>query len=209
MGSRRILVLFAHPTPRRSEVVRPLAERAGAHRAVTLVDLYAEYPDYRIDVDREQARLREHQVILFLFPLFWYSTPSLLKEWQDLVLEYGFAYGSGGRALEGKYFLCALSAGGPASAYSASGYNHYPLWELLRPLEQTARLCHLHYLPPFALFGARTALEEGRLGHHLLLFNTLLDALADDNLQPWMQAHAGTSNTLLAAPAAESAESPQ
>ncbi len=92
--SRRILVLFAHPALERSEANRPLAEAAQRLDGVTLVDLYAEYPDFGIDVDREQTRLREHDVIIFMYPLYWYSTPALLKEWQDLVLEYGFAYGS-------------------------------------------------------------------------------------------------------------------
>ena len=51
---------------------------------VTFVDLYAEYPRFEIDVDREQARLLAHDVIVFQNPLFWYSTPAILKEWQDL-----------------------------------------------------------------------------------------------------------------------------
>lgn len=208
MDGRRILALCAHPSPQRSEITRPLAQRARAHPAVTLVDLYGEYPDYRIDVDREQQRLREHEVLLFLFPLYWYSTPAILKEWQDLVLEYGFAYGSEGRALAGKFFICALSAGGPEAAYRAGGYNHYRLRELLRPLEQTARLCHLHYLPPFALFGARTALRDGRLEGHLARFEALLRILATGDLLPWAGRDADTCNALLPADTAPSTESP-
>ena len=37
-----------------------------------------------------------HDVVIFQFPLFWYSTPPILKQWQDIVLEYGWAYGEGG-----------------------------------------------------------------------------------------------------------------
>lgn len=178
MGSRRLLVLFAHPSANRSEINSHLARVARSHAAVSFVDLYGEYPDYRIDIDREQRRLREHDVIVFLFPLFWYSTPALLKEWQDLVLEHGFAYGEEGTALQGKYFLCACTAGGPEAAYQAGGYNNYSLQELLRPLEQTAALCQMHYLPPFALFGSRTAVEEGRREAHVQAFAGLLDQLS-------------------------------
>ncbi len=134
---------------------------------VTVVDLYAEYPDLCIDINREQQRLREHDIIVFMFPLYWYSTPSILKEWQDLVLEYGFAYGSDGTALHGKRLLCAISAGGGEDAYRHQGYNHYSIRELLRPIEQTATLCGLTYLPPYALFGSRTAFEAGRLQTHI------------------------------------------
>ena len=181
-GQRRILVLFAHPSLDRSEVNQPMADRAAQVPGVTLVDLYAEYPAFDIDVEREQKRLIEHDVIVFLHPLYWYSTPALLKEWQDLVLEYGFAYGPGGTSLQGKLFFSALSAGGSAAAYCAEGHNHFTIRELMAPLEQTANLCNMVYLPPFALFGARTAVEQGRLGHHLTDWVRLLEALRDDRV---------------------------
>jgi len=179
---RRILVLFAHPSAERSEVNLPLARAAARVEGVTLVDLYSEYPTLDIDVDREQARLRAHSVIIFLHPLYWYSTPSILKEWQDLVLEHGFAYGTDGTALRGKVFLDALSAGGPESAYCATGCHHFTIRELLRPLEQTAILCGMIFLPPFALFGARAAAEAGRLDVHIADWVRLLEALRDDRL---------------------------
>ncbi len=180
--TRSIQVLYAHPSPRRSEVNAPLAAAAAAVDGVTVKDLYAEYPDFHIDVDREQADLRAHDVLVFLHPLYWYSTPAILKEWQDLVLEHGFAYGSGGTALHGKIFFTALTAGGPESAYCAVGYNHYTIGELLQPLEQTASLCGMTWLPPFALFAARRAVEEGRLDRHVAGWVRLLEALRDDRL---------------------------
>ena len=179
---RKILVLFAHPSPYRSEVNRPMARAAAGLEGVTLVDLYAEYPDLLIDVDREQSRLREHDVVVFQHPLYWYSTPAILKEWQDLVLEYGFAYGAEGTALHGKTLLSALSAGGLEDAYCTDGYNHFTINELLQPLEQTARLCGMTWLPPFALFGSRVAIEEGRLDEHIAKWRQLLEALRDERL---------------------------
>ncbi|MEZ5583516.1 MAG: NAD(P)H-dependent oxidoreductase [Candidatus Competibacteraceae bacterium] len=179
---RRILVLFAHPSLERSEVNRPLAEATSRINGVTLIDLYAEYPTFAIDVDREQARLCNHEVIIFMHPLYWYSTPAILKEWQDLVLEHGFAYGPGGTALHGKIFLTALTAGGPEAAYCAAGYNHFTIRELLQPLEQTAILCGMVYLPPFALFSARTAVEEQRVACHIADWVRVLEALRDDQL---------------------------
>ena len=177
---RKILILFAHPSLDRSEVNRPMADAAGEIDDVTLVDLYAEYPDFQIDIDREQQRLLDHDVIIFLHPLYWYSTPAILKEWQDLVLEHGFAYGTDGTALHGKICLNAITAGGLKEAYCAEGFNHFTLRELLQPLEQMANLCGMIYLPAFALFGSRTAIEEGRLQTHLNDWLRLLSALRDD-----------------------------
>lgn len=77
--SKKVLVLFAHPAPGRSEVNVPLFNEAKLNKHVTAVDLYAQYPDFNIDIEREQQRLVDHDVIVFLFPLYWYSTPSILK----------------------------------------------------------------------------------------------------------------------------------
>ena len=178
----RVLILFAHPSQHRSEVNRPMLEATREAGHCTVVDLYAEYPDYCIDIEREQARLREHDVIAFMFPLYWYSTPAILKEWQDLVLEYGFAYGHDGRELHGKRLLCAVTAGGIEEAYRESGYNHYSIRELLRPIEQTATLCGMTYLPPYALFGARTALEDGRVDEHIERWQRVIDCLRDERI---------------------------
>ena len=179
---RRILILFAHPSLEHSEVNRPLAQASKEIDGVTLVDLYAEYPDLFIDVDREQARLLTHDVIIFMHPLYWYSTPAMLKEWQDLVLEHGFSYGSKGTALYGKIFLNALTAGGAEAGYSTEGHYHFAIRDLLRPLEQMALLCGMVYLPPFTLFGARTAVEEGRIEKHIADWVRLLEAIRDDRL---------------------------
>ena len=183
-ASRRVLILFAHPSLDRSEINCELLNASQHREHVTVVDLYAEYPSFRIDVDREQQRLLDHDVIVFMFPLYWYSTPAILKEWQDLVLEYGFAYGAEGTALHDKWFLCALTAGGRADAYREQGFNHYTIRELMRPLEQTAVLCGMAFLPPFTLFGARSALEEGRLGEHVANWEQALSLLVSGELTP-------------------------
>ena len=180
--TRRVLLLFAHPSLDRSEVNIELLRASRQVEDVTVVDLYGEYPDYRIDIEREQQRLLEHDAVVFMFPLYWYSTPALLKEWQDLVLEYGFAYGTEGTALQGKTFLCAITAGGSEKAYRADGYNHFTLRQLLTPLEQTATLTGMRYLAPFALFGSRTALEEGRVADHVTDWVRVLTALRDGSI---------------------------
>jgi len=178
----KVLVLFAHPAQARSEVNIPLFADAKKNEHVTAVDLYAEYPDFNIDIEREQQRLRNHDVIVFLYPLYWYSTPSILKEWQDLVLEYGFAYGHGGTALKNKVFLCAITAGGKEEAYQSDGFNHFTIRQLLQPLEQMASITNMTYLAPFALFGSRTAQEEHRINTHRQKWRTLLEKLVTNSL---------------------------
>lgn len=79
MSKNRVLVLFAHPSQHRSEANKPLFEQAKRIDGVTCVDLYAEYPTFKINIDREQKRLLDHDIIIFQFPLYWYSTPAILK----------------------------------------------------------------------------------------------------------------------------------
>lgn len=182
MSENKVLVLYAHPSPQRSEVNQHLFKAAKKVEGVTVIDLYHEYPTYHINIDKEQQRLVDHDVIIFQFPLYWYSTPAILKEWQDLVLEYGFAYGHEGTALHGKKFLCSLSAGGKADAYQTDGYNHFTIRELLHPLEQMATLTGMQYLAPFALFGARTAQEDGRVKSHVGNWSSLLTKLVANEI---------------------------
>ncbi len=179
---KRVLVLFAHPRIDRSEVNAVLAEAARGIDGVTVVDLYAEYPTFEIDVDREQQRLLDHAVIVFQHPVYWYSCPALLKEWQDLVLEYGFAYGEGGTALEGKILLNAVSAGARREVYCRDGGYSYELRDFFVPFEQTAHLCRMRYLPPFAIYASGHAVDEDRLGDHVRDYRTLLEALVHDRL---------------------------
>lgn len=180
----RVLVLFAHPAQRHSRINRAMAEAAQSVKDVTFVDLYARYPRFKIDIDAEQAQLLEHDVIVLQFPIYWYSTPSILKEWQDLVLEFGFAYGPGGDSLAGKWLLPVVSLGGAEGAYQESGHNRFPLPTLLSPLMATAHLCQMRYLPPLPLFAAHKAREDGRGDAHVEVYTRLLEALRDGRLEP-------------------------
>lgn len=174
---QKVLILFAHPRTDRSEVNTVLAEAARELEGVTVVDLYAEYPTFEIDVELEQQRLIDHDVIIFQHPVYWYSSPALLKEWQDLVLEYGFAYGEGKTALDGKVLLNAVSAGARREVYCRNGGYGYELREFFAPFEQTAHLCRMRYLPPFVLYAAGHAVDENRLGDHIADYRLLLSAL--------------------------------
>ncbi|WP_205756055.1 NAD(P)H-dependent oxidoreductase [Labrenzia sp. 011] len=176
----RLIVYYAHPGQRFSRANAAMAKAARSVDRITFVDLYAEYPRHDIDVDREQQRLLDHDVILFQFPLYWYSTPSLLKEWQDLVLQHGFAFGHKGDRLAGKRMMLAVTAGGADDAYTAEGYQNFPLRVFLAPLEQTARLCGMSFTAPYVLYGALGATETDEIPRHSKGFADLLTAIRDD-----------------------------
>jgi len=179
---RRILILFAHPVLERSRVNRRLLAVAREISGVTIHDLYEAYPTLDIDTKREQRLLLDHDVIIFQHPFYWYSAPAILKEWQDLVLEHGWAYGNGGTRLRGKIALNAISTGGPESAYHRAGYNRYTIRELLAPWDQTAHLCGMRYLAPFTVHAALKVVGDEDTGECRLAYHTLLEALRDERL---------------------------
>lgn len=149
---------------------------------MTIHDLYEMYPNFHIDVKFEQDLLLAHDIIVFHHPFYWYSSPAILKEWQDLVLEYGFAYGQGGIALHGKKFLTAITTGGGEQAYCRRGYNRFTVRELLAPFEQTAQLCGIEYLPPFIVYGTHKLREQHQIAKHAEDYRTAIVALRDDTI---------------------------
>lgn len=152
----KTLVIAAHPNMEGSTInstwVKRLRQEEGE---ITVHDLYAAYPDGKIDIEREQQLLLQHDRIVFQFPFYWYSSPALLKEWQDVVLAYGWAYGSQGTNLHGKEFMLAISTGGPEAAYQAGGYNQYSMSELTKPFQAMANLTGMRFLPTFTVQGVR------------------------------------------------------
>ena len=182
MPSRRLLILFAHPALHKSRVNQLLLSSVQSLPGVTVNDLYESYPNFHVNVAREQALLLEHDVIIFQHPFYWYSSPAILKQWQDLVLEYGFAYGKNGTQLQGKLVLTAISTGGPSSAYQRGGYNYFTVRELLAPFEQTVRLCGMTYLPPFVVPGVLWMQDQEELSTYGSVYRRALEALRDNAL---------------------------
>jgi len=150
---KNVYHIFAHPNLEKSRINKEVLKAFEGKKGVETRMLYQSYPDWKIDTDREKTCLLKADIIVVQTPFYWYSTPGLFKEWEDRVLEYGFAYGEGGDKLKGKKFQIVLSTFGPMEAYQHEGYNHFTIEELLRPLEQTANLCQLEFLKPLVLNG--------------------------------------------------------
>lgn len=136
-----VVIIFAHPSPKRSKLNLPLIDAAKSLDHVAVRDLYELYPNLHIDTQMEQDAARQAETIVFQFPIHWFSAPAILKEWQDSVLTSSFAYGNGERALVDKRFMLVASSGGSASSYSQKGRHGASLASYLAPFEQTARFC--------------------------------------------------------------------
>lgn len=185
----KVLVQLAHPMLEKSRVHAKMLFAIKKIPGVTINDLYEHYPDFDIDVKREQALLLSHDIIIFQHPFYWYSTPAIIKQWFDLVLEHGWAYGKNGHQLTGKWVCSALSCGGTEQAYQDGGRNRLTIRQFLAPVEQTVLLCQMKYLPPFVVYGTHK-LESDDINLHAKAYGKLLIALTEEtmNLTAW---HAG------------------
>jgi glutathione-regulated potassium-efflux system ancillary protein KefG len=175
----KVLILFAHPALEKSRVNKRLMLNFKSTYNITINDLYEEYYDFNIDVEREKKLLVEHDIIIFHHPFFWYSTPALLKQWEDLVLEHGWAYGSKGTALVGKKLMNIITTGGSSQAYTKESINQHTIREFLLPIEQTAKLCGMIYLPPYLIQGTHR-LTEKEIEDHAKNYNQLLKNFSED-----------------------------
>ncbi len=186
---KKILILFAHPRFEKSRTNQALLSGLKDLDFITIHDLYEQYPDFNIDVAREQALLREHQVLIWHSPFFLYGAPAMIKQWSDLVLEHGWAHGEGGQNLEGKLIFNTVTTGGTRASYAHDGFNRCTIAELLRPWEQVADLCGMHWLPPFVVQGTYR-LTDGMLADYAEQYRRGLLALAQSPSLEAVREHA-------------------
>lgn len=159
--ANKILIIFAHPLFEKSNANAALVKHIPDSANITFHDLYQEYPEFDVDMKREQELLLLHDIIIWHHPMYWYSCPPLLKQWIDIVLEHGWAYGREGKALAGKKLLQVITTGGRKENYCAQGRDRFTIQQLLEPFCQTARVCNLTYLPPFVVHGTHSMDEQG------------------------------------------------
>ncbi|PHR86194.1 MAG: NAD(P)H oxidoreductase [Moritella sp.] len=177
----KILVLFAHPALQKSIAHKSLFNEIQNIEGITCHDLYDTYPDSFIDIKHEQTLLLNHDIIVLQFPLYWYSCPAILKEWQDLVLEHGFAYGEHGDKLVGKKIMLAISTGGSMNSYSTAGYNEHDISQFLLPFSQMSKLCNLEYLTPFVVHDIHKRHDPARIARKAKEYRQLLLTLQQQN----------------------------
>lgn len=109
-------------------------------------DLLSElYPDYKIDVEKEQEKLQKADIIVLQYPIFWYSMPSLLERWMEEVFQHGFSHGTTGDKLKGKKLIISFTTGAPEEAYTKEGRMGYTIEEFLNPIKATCKQCQMVY----------------------------------------------------------------
>ena len=153
----KVLLVLSHPSFDKS-----LANKAVVDKLKTLIPnmeidhIDKLYPDYKIDVKKEQEKLKKADSIILQFPMFWYQAPSMMRKWFEDVLAHGFAYGAQGTALKGKKLIISWTMGAPDDVYKEklSGEN------LATGFGALAKLCNMVYVGEFHTAGVMYFIKD-------------------------------------------------
>ena len=122
-----------------------------AQEAATANDGYAP------DVADQIARLQAADLLITVFPFWWFSPPALMKGWFDRVFANGVAYGHNpydDGPHKGTRALAAVAVGGDEAMYGPEGRSG-DIRALLNPvLHGTFAYCAMDVLDPFLVFEA-------------------------------------------------------
>ena len=137
----KTLMILAHPKIEESIGNRIISELTNKSDNVEVRHLNTLYPDFKINIKAEQEALLKADCIIFQYPLFWYSTPAILKEWIDQVFHYGFAFGKDGYLLKEKKVIVSVTIGSDKKDYPKEVVD-----KILFPIQGLASYCRMNYI---------------------------------------------------------------
>ena len=107
-------------------------------------------------------------LLIFNFPLWWFSVPAILKGWIDRVFAFGFSYGGefgvydNGRFKE-KKGLCCITTGGPENIYKKDAVHKTDQESLMHHIQHnTFYFNGIQPVDPYIVFGAARLSNEER-----------------------------------------------
>jgi len=121
-------------------------------------------------ISDEQEKFKQADIIIFQFPVFWFSVPGCLKTYLDEVYEHGVfftgsdRYGSGG-LLQGKHYLLSTSWNAPEDVFTTkdSFFDGRAMDEVLLGMHKTQQYVGMS---PMMSFGTFDVVSNPQLDHH-------------------------------------------
>lgn len=138
----KTLVLIFYPLLSQTQINRRFADSIELQPKTTVRRLYDIYNRGTIDVLKERTLLEQADRIIFQFPLLWYSSPSLLIEWQEEVFTSNWVFGQKDRRLKGRELLLVVTN------EQEKNHSKCKVEELLLPFQALSTDLGLKYLEP-------------------------------------------------------------
>lgn len=124
-----------------------------------------EHGSLAVDILAEQDKLRDADLLVLQYPMWWFGMPAILKGWADRVFTRGFAYLPGRKydtgLMRGKLALVSVTTGTSADTYAPDGIDG-ALLNVLWPVHNgLLRYSGFDVLTPFAAhMPGRVSAEE-------------------------------------------------
>ncbi|OMP76122.1 MULTISPECIES: NAD(P)H-dependent oxidoreductase [unclassified Chitinophaga] len=120
------------------------------------------------DIETEQQKVEWCDMMIWQFPLWWFTVPGILKGWVDKVFAYGRFYGEAkcyeNGVLKGKKALLSLTTGGTAEKYEKTG-EHGDIDAILKPINRgMLEFVGFSVLEPQVVYAPVRMTEEEREG---------------------------------------------
>jgi len=152
----KTLVIMAHTNPNDSVVNNKIKHALQDEQNVLYKDIKSLYRDFNFDVKKEQEDLLSVDKIIFQFPLYWFTAPSVLKQWVDDVFTHDFAfrYDENGQwqtlKLQDKEFQMIVTIGASEEEYNQMGVK---VKDCLSSYSTTAMSLGMKEIEPYLLYG--------------------------------------------------------
>lgn len=161
------------------------------------------------DIATEMEKLKQAELVIFQFPVWWFGMPAILKGWADRVFARGFAYISGKKydtgIFKGKLAMIAATTGTSADTYAPDGIDGDVLTVLWPIHNGLFRYSGFDVLPPFVAYMPGRAGDDGRKNYleayrkrleeidstPRLFFHPAEDYGPDERLKPGVLARSG------------------
>lgn len=141
----RYLIIYAHPNPKSfNHAIREIVEDKlrKDNGQFDVRDLYeikfnpvlsgSDFVAFKQgqappDIEREQEYVKNADTLIFIYPIWWFGMPAILKGYIDRVFSYGFAYAADEKGLAGllsdKKVIVFNTTGGSEKDYAQRGYK--------------------------------------------------------------------------------------
>lgn len=149
---KKVVVLLAHPDLANSKANKALLEMINEIEEVRVYNLYEMSEEDVFNMEAWSRIISRATAVVYQFPFYWMSAPSLLKQWQDRI----FTYLAKTPAVAGKPLMVATTTGSECDAYRSGGRNGFTLDELLRPYQAGAAHAGMSWQTPFVVYGTGT-----------------------------------------------------
>lgn len=151
MKRNKILIVFAHPLYEKSRINKIINTYIPSTDEITFHDLYELYPEFEIDIQLERQLILEHDIIVWQFPLYWYSCPALMKQWMDMVLHFKNKDDLDINSMSQKAILPIISVGEMQKTFLDNTPDETSIFDYLLPFKRIVEFSNMKYYPPLLI----------------------------------------------------------